>query len=123
MVGGGYVQISLINGIALFGNMSILMLFRIISYFTIQLYNQINFVFLESQSLTSTSSLGFWNPHRNIFNLVDGLDIKPFTNWMKSAQYSGEGLEVIYINLLFNTNYIARLGKGLYYCHCSLSFR
>ncbi|PSS29531.1 Zeta-carotene desaturase [Actinidia chinensis var. chinensis] len=37
---------------------------------------------------------GLWYPYRNIFNLVDELGIKPFTNWMKSAQYSGEGLEV-----------------------------
>lgn len=37
---------------------------------------------------------GYWYPHRNIFNLVDELGIKPFTNWIKSAQYSGEGLEV-----------------------------
>ncbi|KAE9447397.1 hypothetical protein C3L33_20703, partial [Rhododendron williamsianum] len=37
---------------------------------------------------------GFWYPYRNIFNLVDELGIKPFTNWIKSAQYSGEGLEV-----------------------------
>lgn len=37
---------------------------------------------------------GFWYPYRNIFSLVDELGIKPFTNWMRSAQYSGEGLEV-----------------------------
>ncbi|CAO2815648.1 unnamed protein product [Amaranthus hypochondriacus] len=37
---------------------------------------------------------GFWYPYRNIFSLVDELGIKPFTNWMKSAQYSEEGLEV-----------------------------
>ncbi|KAK9287102.1 hypothetical protein L1049_015513 [Liquidambar formosana] len=37
---------------------------------------------------------GFWYPHRNIFSLVDELSIKPFTNWTRSAQYSGEGLEV-----------------------------
>ncbi|KAM4089439.1 hypothetical protein ACB094_07G151800 [Castanea mollissima] len=37
---------------------------------------------------------GYWYPHRNIFSLVDELGIKPFTNWIKSAQYSGEGLEV-----------------------------
>ncbi|XP_052194699.1 uncharacterized protein LOC127802736 isoform X2 [Diospyros lotus] len=39
-------------------------------------------------------SSGFWYPYRNIFNLVDELGIKPFTMWTKSAQYSGEGLEV-----------------------------
>lgn len=37
---------------------------------------------------------GFWYPYRNIFSLVDEIDIKPFTNWMRSAQYSDEGLEV-----------------------------
>ncbi|GMP37466.1 hypothetical protein CsSME_00009130 [Camellia sinensis var. sinensis] len=37
---------------------------------------------------------GFWYPFRNIFNLVDELGIKPFTKWTRSAQYSGEGLEV-----------------------------
>ncbi|KMT01356.1 hypothetical protein BVRB_9g213700 [Beta vulgaris subsp. vulgaris] len=37
---------------------------------------------------------GFWHPYRNIYSLVDELGIKPFTNWMKSAQYSEEGLEV-----------------------------
>ncbi|KAH7834243.1 hypothetical protein Vadar_014095 [Vaccinium darrowii] len=37
---------------------------------------------------------GFWYPYRNIFNLVDELGIEPFTNWIKSAQYSKEGLEV-----------------------------
>ncbi|XAR59858.1 Phytoene desaturase (zeta-carotene-forming) [Bertholletia excelsa] len=37
---------------------------------------------------------GFWYPYRNIFNIVEELDIKPFTNWTKSAQYSGGGLEV-----------------------------
>ncbi|KAL6963679.1 hypothetical protein U1Q18_034685 [Sarracenia purpurea var. burkii] len=37
---------------------------------------------------------GFWYPYRNIFNLIKELGIKPFTNWIKSAQYSGQGLEV-----------------------------
>ncbi|TYJ03570.1 hypothetical protein E1A91_A12G037500v1 [Gossypium mustelinum] len=37
---------------------------------------------------------GFWYPYKNIFSLVDELGIKPFTSWTKSAQYSGEGLEV-----------------------------
>ncbi|CAN1276379.1 Phytoene dehydrogenase [Linum perenne] len=36
---------------------------------------------------------GFWYPYKNIFSLVDELGIKPFTNWMKSAVYSSEGLE------------------------------
>ncbi|KAL9417493.1 hypothetical protein AB3S75_040469 [Citrus x aurantiifolia] len=40
------------------------------------------------------SMQGFWYPFRNIFSLVDELGIKPFTGWMKSAQYSEEGLEV-----------------------------
>ncbi|XP_057769215.1 uncharacterized protein LOC130989276 [Salvia miltiorrhiza] len=39
---------------------------------------------------------GFWYPFRNIFNLVDELGLKPFTNWTKSGQYSDEGLEVEY---------------------------
>ncbi|KAK6916752.1 Amine oxidase [Dillenia turbinata] len=37
---------------------------------------------------------GFFYPFRNIFSLVDELGIKPFTEWTKSAQYSGDGLEV-----------------------------
>lgn len=37
---------------------------------------------------------GYWYPYQNIFNLVDELGIKPFTNWTKFAQYSAEGLEV-----------------------------
>nr|XP_027088170.1 uncharacterized protein LOC113709571 isoform X2 [Coffea arabica] len=37
---------------------------------------------------------GFWYPYKNIFNLVDELDIKPFTKWTTSAVYSGDGLEV-----------------------------
>ncbi|KAJ4829555.1 hypothetical protein Tsubulata_017165 [Turnera subulata] len=37
---------------------------------------------------------GFWFPYKNIFNLVDELGIKPFTNWMQFAQYSRNGLEV-----------------------------
>ncbi|KAK8629789.1 hypothetical protein V6N13_078617 [Hibiscus sabdariffa] len=37
---------------------------------------------------------GFWYPYKNIFSLVDELGIKPFTSWTRSAQYSGEGLEV-----------------------------
>lgn len=37
---------------------------------------------------------GFWYPYRNIFSLVDELGIKPFTNWMRAAGYSEEGLEV-----------------------------
>ncbi|MBA0804492.1 hypothetical protein Gohar_004075, partial [Gossypium harknessii] len=38
--------------------------------------------------------LGYWYPYKNIFSLVDELAIKPFTSWTRSAQYSGEGLEV-----------------------------
>lgn len=37
---------------------------------------------------------GFYHPFRNIFNLIDELNIKPFTSWMTSAQYSRNGLEV-----------------------------
>ncbi|XP_019166201.1 PREDICTED: uncharacterized protein LOC109162020 isoform X1 [Ipomoea nil] len=37
---------------------------------------------------------GFWYPYRNVFNVVDEIGITPFTNWIKSAQYSQEGLEV-----------------------------
>ncbi|KAL6209206.1 hypothetical protein ACLB2K_020149 [Fragaria x ananassa] len=37
---------------------------------------------------------GYYYPYRNIFSLVDELEIKPFTNWTKFAQYSSEGLEV-----------------------------
>lgn len=43
---------------------------------------------------------GFWHPYRNIYSLVDELGIKPFTNWMKSAQYSEEGLEVLLLLLI-----------------------
>lgn len=45
--------------------------------------------------------LGFWYPYRNIFNLVDEIDVKPFTSWTKSAQYSEEGLEVNCTSQLF----------------------
>ena len=44
--------------------------------------------------LQYTSILGYGRSFKNIFNLVDELGIKPFTNWTKSAQYSEEGLEV-----------------------------
>ncbi|KAI3441192.1 Amino_oxidase domain-containing protein [Psidium guajava] len=37
---------------------------------------------------------GFWYPYQNIFSLVHELGIKPFTDSMKSALYSREGLEV-----------------------------
>ncbi|TVQ44155.1 MAG: FAD-dependent oxidoreductase [Gloeocapsa sp. DLM2.Bin57] len=37
---------------------------------------------------------GFWYPYGNIFNLVDELDLKPFTPFTKSSQYSPAGLEV-----------------------------
>jgi uncharacterized protein with NAD-binding domain and iron-sulfur cluster len=36
---------------------------------------------------------GFWYPYKNIFSLVDRLDLAPFTPWMRSAQYSPVGLE------------------------------
>ncbi|EEF41121.1 uncharacterized protein LOC8283661 isoform X2 [Ricinus communis] len=37
---------------------------------------------------------GFWNPYQNIFSLVNELGITPFTNRIRSALYSSEGLEV-----------------------------
>ncbi len=37
---------------------------------------------------------GFWYPYRNIFSLVDELEIQPFTPFTRSAQYSPAGLEV-----------------------------
>lgn len=37
---------------------------------------------------------GFWYPYRNIFKLVDELNLRPFTNWTRSNQYSPAGLEV-----------------------------
>ncbi|MBD2193920.1 FAD-dependent oxidoreductase [Calothrix anomala FACHB-343] len=37
---------------------------------------------------------GFWYPYRNIFALINELDINPFTSWTRSAQYSPAGLEV-----------------------------
>ena len=37
---------------------------------------------------------GFWYPYKNIFSLVDELELKPFTPWTRSAQYSPAGLEV-----------------------------
>ena len=37
---------------------------------------------------------GFWYPYRNIFSLVDELNIQPFTHWTQSSQYSPNGLEV-----------------------------
>ncbi|KYC35943.1 amine oxidase [Scytonema hofmannii PCC 7110] len=37
---------------------------------------------------------GFWYPYRNIFALIDELEINPFTTWTRSSQYSPLGLEV-----------------------------
>ncbi|NJL63045.1 MAG: FAD-dependent oxidoreductase [Methylacidiphilales bacterium] len=37
---------------------------------------------------------GFWYPYRNIFSLVNELEINPFTTWTRSSQYSPFGLEV-----------------------------
>ncbi|MCX7592869.1 MAG: FAD-dependent oxidoreductase [Fischerella sp.] len=37
---------------------------------------------------------GFWYPYRNIFALVNELEINPFTSWTRSSQYSPAGLEV-----------------------------
>ncbi|KAK9944199.1 hypothetical protein M0R45_009777 [Rubus argutus] len=48
----------------------------------------------EFGGLDEVGIRGYWYPYRNIFSLVDELDIKPFTNWTKLAQYSAEGLEV-----------------------------
>ena len=37
---------------------------------------------------------GFWYPYRNIFALINELNINPFTTWTRSSQYSPAGLEV-----------------------------
>ncbi|MBE9003564.1 FAD-dependent oxidoreductase [Fortiea sp. LEGE XX443] len=37
---------------------------------------------------------GFWYPYRNIFALINELNLNPFTTWTRSAQYSPAGLEV-----------------------------
>ena len=37
---------------------------------------------------------GFWYPYRNIFSLINELEISPFTTWTRSSQYSPAGLEV-----------------------------
>ncbi len=37
---------------------------------------------------------GFWYPYRNIFALVESLNLQPFTPWTQSCQYSPAGLEV-----------------------------
>ncbi|HAG84822.1 MAG TPA: amine oxidase [Cyanobacteria bacterium UBA12227] len=37
---------------------------------------------------------GFWYPYKNIFNLVRELELKPFTSFTRSSQYSPAGLEV-----------------------------
>ncbi|MGK7945365.1 MAG: FAD-dependent oxidoreductase [Microcystaceae cyanobacterium] len=37
---------------------------------------------------------GFWYPYRNIFKVVDQLNLKPFTPFTRSSQYSPFGLEV-----------------------------
>jgi uncharacterized protein with NAD-binding domain and iron-sulfur cluster len=37
---------------------------------------------------------GFWYPYRNIFALIKGLGLSPFTPWTRSSQYSPAGLEV-----------------------------
>lgn len=37
---------------------------------------------------------GFWYPYRNIFSLINELEINPFTTWTRSSQYSPFGLEV-----------------------------
>ena len=36
---------------------------------------------------------GFWYPYRNIFNLVEQLNLNPFTSFTRSHQYSPHGLE------------------------------
>ena len=37
---------------------------------------------------------GFWYPYKNIFALINELNINPFTTWTRSSQYSPAGLEV-----------------------------
>jgi len=37
---------------------------------------------------------GFWYPYKNIFSLINQLDLNPFTDWTRSSQYSPAGLEV-----------------------------
>lgn len=37
---------------------------------------------------------GFWYPYRNIFQLVEELNLNPFTPFTRSSQYSPAGLEV-----------------------------
>ena len=37
---------------------------------------------------------GFWYPYSNIFKLVEELELKPFTPFTRSSQYSPAGLEV-----------------------------
>jgi uncharacterized protein with NAD-binding domain and iron-sulfur cluster len=37
---------------------------------------------------------GFWYPYKNIFSLINELNINPFTTWTRSSQYSPAGLEV-----------------------------
>lgn len=37
---------------------------------------------------------GFWYPYKNIFSLINKLELNPFTNWTRSSQYSPAGLEV-----------------------------
>jgi len=37
---------------------------------------------------------GFWYPYKNIFSVVDELNLKPFTPFTRSSQYSPAGLEV-----------------------------
>ncbi|MBD2578059.1 FAD-dependent oxidoreductase [Oscillatoria sp. FACHB-1406] len=37
---------------------------------------------------------GFWYPYRNIFHLVERLQLQPFTPFTRSSQYSPHGLEV-----------------------------
>jgi uncharacterized protein with NAD-binding domain and iron-sulfur cluster len=37
---------------------------------------------------------GFWYPYRNIFSLINELELNPFTSWTRSSQYSPFGLEV-----------------------------
>lgn len=57
---------------------------------------------------------GFWYPYKNIFSLVDELGMKPFTNWLQSAQYSKEGLEVEFPVLQDRPQLPAPLGTLFY---------
>ncbi|KAF9684516.1 hypothetical protein SADUNF_Sadunf04G0126200 [Salix dunnii] len=65
----------------------------------------------------------FWSfcyPYKNIFSLVDELGLKPFTNWLQSAQYSKEGLEVEFPVLQDRPQLPAPLGTLFYTQVCGV---